>query len=203
MHPLQAFTSKETIENNTRTVTAFLEKHKKDYCLNYVYTTKDRTHRGFRLDIDEAIEFLSDFSFNNWPDAIRKADTIRYLRYLSSEDNSNPLRYVYFIQMAYDAPIRNRSYNADTCRLSENTGLFAGPSSVGDSTNYPGDSKIVEKDSITIQLHHIHLKGAPIDFGSSADAYTLAINYPQTLAANYCSSERACIDDDDEEEDNE
>lgn len=203
MHPLQAFTSKETIDNNTRIVTKFLEKHKGDFNINYVYNTKDRTHRGFRLDIDEAIELLSDFSFNNWSDARRKADTIRYLRYLSSQENNNPLRYIYFIQMAYSGPIRDRSYDAETCRLAENTVLFAGPSSAVDSTNYPGDSKIVEKDSITIQLHHIHLKGTPIDFGSSADAYTLAINYPQTLAANYCSSERACIDDDDEEEDNE
>lgn len=203
MHPLQAFASKETIESNTRIVNEFLEKHKEDFDINYIYTTKDRTHRGFRLNIDEAIELLNDFSFNNWPDARRKADTIRYLRYLSSEENSNPLRYVYFIQMAYDAPIRNRSYNADTCRLSENTGLFAGPSSAGDSTNYPGDSKIVGQDSITIQLHHIHLQGAPLDFGPSADAYTLAINYPPSFAANYCSSEQAYIDDEDEDEEDE
>ena len=105
--------------------------------------------------------------------------------------------------MAYDAPIRNRSYNADTCRLSENTGLFAGPSSAGDSTNYPGDSKIAGQDSITIQLHHIHLQGAPLDFGPSADAYTLAINYPPSFAANYCSSEQAYIDDEDEDEEDE
>ena len=203
MHALQAFASKSTIESNTRTVEAFLAKHKNDFDINYNYTTKDRTHRGFRLDIDEAIELLSDFSFNNWPDALRKADTIRYLRYLSSEDNNNPLRFVYFIQMAYDAPIRERSYDKDTCRLAANTALFAGPSSAGDSTNYPGDSKIVGGDSITLQLHHIHLKGAPIEFGSAADAYTLAINYPPAFAANYCTSEQEYIDDDDEEDDEE
>ena len=200
MHPLQAFASKSTIESNTRLVEAFLEKHKNDFDINYIYTTKDRTHRGFRLPVDEAVELLSDFSFNNWPDALRKADTIRYLRYLSSEENSHPLEYVYFIQMAYSAPVRVRGYDASTCRLAANTALFAGPSSAGDSTNYPGDSKIVEDDSITLQLHHIHLQGAPIDFGDAADAYTLAINYPQSFAANYCSNEQAYIDDEDEEE---
>ncbi len=195
MHALQAFASKSTIESNTRTVEAFLAKHENDFNINYNYTTKDRTHRGFRLDIDEAIEFLNDISFNNLPDALRKADTIRYLRYLSGEDNNNPLRFVYFIQMAYGAPIRERSYDKNTCRLAANTALFAGPSSAGDPTNYPGDNKIVESDSITLQLHHIHLKGAPIEFGSAANAYTLAINYPPAFAANYCTSEQEYVDD--------
>ena len=203
MHALQAFASKATIESNTRIVKEFLAKHEQDFNILYEYNTKDRTHRGFKLKIDDAIELLSDFSFNNWPDARRKAETIRYLRYLSGDGRSNPLEYVYFIQMAFDAPIRERSFNADTCRLAENTALFAGPSSKEDSTNYPGDSKIVEEDSITIQLHHIHLKGAPIEFGAASDAYTLAINYPSTFAANYYSNEQEYIDDDDEEDDEE
>ena len=201
MHALQAFASKATIESNTRIVKEFLAKHERDFNILYEYNTKDRTHRGFKLKVDEAIELLSDFSFNNWPDARRKAETIRYLRYLSGDGRSNPLEYVYFIQMAFDAPIRVRSFNADSCRLAENTALFAGPSSWEDSTNYPGDSKIVEDDSITIQLHHIHLKGAPIDFGAASDAYTLAINYPTSFAANYYSNEQEFIDDDDEDDD--
>lgn len=200
LHPLQAFASKSTIESNTKTIEDFLAKHKNDFDINFNYTTRDRTHRGFRLDIDEAIELLSDFSFSNWPDALRKADTIRYLRYLSSEDNNDPLRFVYFIQMAYDAPIRVRSYDKNTCKLAANTALFAGPSPAGDSY-YPGDSKIVKDDSITLQLHHIHLKGAPIEFGPAVNAYTFAINYPQTFAANYCTSEQEYIADEDEEDD--
>lgn len=94
MHALQAFASKATIESNTRIVKEFLAKHERDFNILYEYNTKDRTHRGFKLKVDEAIELLSDFSFNNWPDARRKAETIRYLRYLSGDGRSNPLEYV-------------------------------------------------------------------------------------------------------------
>ncbi len=201
MTALQAFTSKETIESNTRTVEAFLEKHKNDYDIHFEYTTTDRTHRGFKLGVDEAIKFLSDFCFNNWSDAKRKAATIRYLRFLSSSELEYPLKYVYFIQMAYNAPSRRRLYNASKFRLSESTGLFAGPTSAKNSTYYPGDTKIVGDDSITIQLHHVHLKGAPIEFGEAVNAYTLAINYPGSLASSYYESVKG--QDEDEEDDDE
>ncbi len=200
MHQLQAFSSKETIESNTRIINEFLEKHNVDFNIEYNYNTEDRTHRGFKLNIDEAIELLSNFSFNNWPDARRKADTIRYLRYLSSDEKASPLKFVYFIQMAYNAPIRNRTFDAATRRLAQNTALFAGPSSAQDSTNYPGDAKIVGDDSITFQLHHIHLSGAPIEFGEASNAYTLAIHYPKAFANNYYINEQPYIEDEDDEE---
>ena len=99
------------------------------------------------------------------PDAQRKANTIRYLRYLSAEDNENPIKYVWFYQMAFDSAPRHRSFDKEKCRLAKNTDLFAGPSSVQDSTNYPGDRKIYgSEDTITIQLHHIEFDGAALDF---------------------------------------
>lgn len=199
MHQLQAFASKATIEHNDRIVDTFLKKHENDWTVRNEFTTLDRTHRWFKLEIDEAIQFLSDFSFKNWPDAQRKADTIRYLRYLSAEDSPNPLKYVYFYQMAFSAPVRTRAFDAATNRLAANTRIFAGPSSKGDSTNYPGDAKIVgDKDSLTIQLYHIQFDGAPLDF--ARQAYTLAVYYPESLAANYCSNEKYNIDDSDEED---
>jgi hypothetical protein len=193
LHGLQAFESKSLIEENDRLVTAFLEQHEANFNIDYNYTTKDRTHRGLKLSVDEAITFLSDFRFGNFSDARRKADTIRYLRYLSSSDNEDPLTYVYFIQMAYGAPIRHRDFDAENLRLSANTDLFAGPSSKTDSTDYPGDRKIVGDDSITLQLYHFYLDGAPLDFAH--EAYTLAINYPDSLATNYCSNEESKQDD--------
>jgi len=187
LHGMQAFESKSLIEGNNKLVQSFLQQHEISFDIKFDYSTLDRTHRGFKLSIDEAITFLSDFRFGNYLDARRKADTIRYIRFLSSEDNENPLRFVYFIQMAYEAPIRYRSFDAENLKLAMNTDLFAGPSSATDSTDYPGDRKIVGEDSITIQLYHFHLDGAPLNFAH--EAYTLAINYPDSLAANYCSNE--------------
>ena len=196
MFPLQAFASRYTIEHNDKVVDAFLKKHATDFTVR-PDTTKDRTHRWMKLEIDEAIEFLSDFNFKNWPDAQRKANTIRYLRYLSSDENDDPLKYVYFYQMAFDSVPRHRSFDKEKCRLDKNTDLFAGPSSVKDSTNYPGDRKIYgSEDTITIQLHHIEFDGAALDFPRTA--YTLAIYYPKSLAANYCVNIGNSIDDSDE-----
>lgn len=200
MHQLQAFASNATIEHNDRIVGLFLKKHENDWIVNNGFSTTDRTHRWFKLDIDEAIQFLSDFSFKNWPDVQRKADTIRYLRYLSAEDNPDQLKFVYFYQMAFSASIRERSFDASTNRLAKNTSVFAGPTSEENATDYPGDAKIIGgKDSLTIQLYHIQFKGAPLDFARKA--YTLAIYYPDSLAANYCSNEKYNIDDSDEEND--
>lgn len=200
MHQLEAFSSKPTIEHNDKVVEEFLQLHNDQWIVRDEFTTLDRTHRWMKLGIDEAIQFLSDFSFKNWPDAQRKADTIRYLRYLSAEDSPNLLTYVYFYQMAFSAPIRSRSFDPATNRLSANTRVFAGPSSADDNTNYPGDAKIVgDKDSLTIQLYNIKFEGAPLDFARRA--YTLAIYYPESLAANYCSNEQYNIDDSDEEDD--
>ena len=197
MNVTQAFTSKELIEDNTPYVEMFLRQHEDVFNIDYVYNTNDRSHRGFKMPIEEAIDFLNSFRFGNYQDALRKATTIRYLRYLASTENIK-LQYVYFIQMAYDAPARLRGFNFETRKITTN--LFAGPSSATDSTNYPGDKGIVGEDSITIQLHHLRFENHPLDFPNHA--YTLAINYPDSLAANYCSNEEVNqVDDDDDEND--
>jgi len=192
--PMQAFESKETILHNDQVVADFLKKHKNDFTLSYIYSTKDRTHRGLRLPVEEAIAFLNDFRFKNYPDASRKSATIRYLRYLASLE-VNPLQDVYFIQMAWDSVPRERNFDFDNKKFAANTRLFAGPSSATDSTNYPGDEKIVIGDSVTIQLHHIAFKGS-IELGFPTTAYTLAINYPDELATTYCSNEEKNQEDD-------
>ena len=188
---MQAFESKETILHNDKVVESFLGTH--TFTKDYIYTTKDRTHRGLQLDVEEAIKFLNDFRFKNYPDASRKGATIRYLRYLAGQEEK-PLKYIHFIQMAWDSVPRERSFDFENKRFAINTRLFAGPSSAEDSTDYPGDDKIVESDSITIQLHHIKLKG--IEAGFPQTAYTLAINYPDFLSTIYCSNEQQNQEDD-------
>ena len=183
---LYAFESKNAIDANTALVNAFIEKHVNDFDIQYNYSTADRTHRGFKLPVKEAIEFLEEFIFNNYPSGILKSETIRYLSYLSDGSNREPLEYVYFIQMAFNSRPRERDFDPLTHRLSTHTGLFAGPSSERNSTDYPGDKEIVGPDSITIQLHHLELKGATLDLGKFA--YTLAINFPEQLAVSYCAN---------------
>lgn len=199
MNALQAFSSRSTIERNDELVAGFLDRHKNDWTIRRD-TTVYRTHRWMKLDINEAIQFLSDFSFKNWPDAQRKADTVRYLRYLS--ESPDGIEYIYFYQMAYDAPAIERHFDANERRLAKDTQIFAGPSSADDSTNYPGDAKIVgAPETLTFQLYHIRLKGAELDYPK--EAYTMAIYVPKELAATYTSNEQYNIDDSDDEEDEE
>jgi hypothetical protein len=201
MREMQAFESKQRIEANTSLVEVFIDRHRNDFDIKYEYNTLDRTHRGFRLSMDEAIEFLNDFQFGNYNDAVRKAATIRYLRYLSGLESDDAIKYVYFIQMAYSAPIRERDFDFENLRLASNTRLGAGPSTSGVDI-YPGDSKVVgdgsNNDSITIQLHHIKLKNVPLDYAH--EAYSLAINYPEQLAINYIHKESDNQEDDDIED---
>ena len=201
MNALQAFSSKSTIERNDELVEAFLKKHQNDW-IERPDTTPYRTHRWLKLSIDEAIEFLSEFNFKNWPDAQRKADTIRYLRYLAGAPGNEKIDYIYFYQMAFGAPAIERNFDAAERRLAANTQIFAGPSSATDSTNYPGDAKIVgTHETLTFQLYHIRLKGAELDYPK--EGYTMAIYVPKELAATYTSNEQYNIDDSDDEEDEE
>lgn len=194
---MQAYESKERIEQNKRVAEAFIEKHIGDFDIEKDYGTDDRCHRGFKMKVEEAIEFLDDFQFGNYRDATRKAATIRYLRYLS-EKKDEPLTFVYFYQMAYKREgnaLRSRHFDSDTMRITV-------PLATGRSTNgteiYPGDLAIVGEDSITFQLYHIRLTDAPLDYAH--EAYSLAISYPEKLANNYVQSENANQEDDDIDE---
>lgn len=201
MNALQAFSSKSTIEQNDELVARFMQDHEHDWTIRQD-TTLYRTHRWLKLGIDDGIQFLGDFNFKNWPDAQRKADTIRYLRYLAGASGDDKIDYVYFYQMAFGAPAIERNFDAAERRLAANTQIFAGPSSATDSTNYPGDAKIVgSHETLTFQLYHIRLKGAELDYPK--EAYTMAIYVPKELAATYTSNEQYNIDDSDDEVDEE
>jgi hypothetical protein len=196
---MQAYESKERIEQNRRVAEAFIERHIEDFNIEEDYHTDDRCHRGFRMPVDEAIEFLDDFHFGNYKDATRKAATIRYLRYLADKEDE-PLQFVYFYQMAYKrigANLRSRNFDYNALRIT--VPLATGRSTSGADV-YPGDLAIVGSDSITIQLYHIKLDGVkPVDYPD--DAYSLAISYPESFATNYVLSEQANQEDEDVEDD--
>lgn len=198
---MQAYESKERIEQNKLVAETFIENHIDDFDIEEDYHTDDRCHRGFRMTIDEAIEFLDDFQFGNYKDATRKAATIRYLRYLSEKED-DPLTFVYFYQMAYKrigSNLRSRNFDYNTLRTT--VPLATGRSTSGTDV-YPGDLAIVGADSITIQLYHIKLDGVkPIDYPD--DAYSLAISYPEKFATNYVISEQANQEDEDIEDEDE
>ncbi|ALA93049.1 Z1 domain-containing protein [Porphyromonas gingivalis AJW4] len=171
----------QTINENTRFVEHFLANT--NFTLLEDFNTPDRNHRYVKLPIQQVIEFLSDFKFQNMPDAARKQATLRYMKYLASKDN-NPLEHGYIIQMAYSGEPRERTFNPETLKVNN---LHTGRSTSGTSV-YPGDNTICFEDSICIQIHKVRLKCDAIAWGGKV-AYTLAIYYPEDFAINYVETE--------------
>ncbi len=193
---LQAYESKKRIEDNKEMVENFLRTHDGQSWEVVEYNTVDRTHRRLKLPVEEAVNFLDDFQFGNYRAAMLKAATIRYLHFLSEKEDA-PLTFVYFYQMAFKRPaddLRQRTFDIDTHTV---VPLATGRSIV-DKEIYPGDREMVGQDSITIQLYHIILDKAPVEFAH--DAYSIAINYPESLATNYVVNNQNGYDDDDDDD---
>ncbi len=180
---LQSFDSEQIINHNKNVTINFLKSHEQDADKIYKYSTADRTHRRFKIKVDDIISYLKTFKFGNIEGIMINSETIRYLSYLSSQ--KKPLEYVYVVQMAYESVPRERSFNFEKKVLAKNTRLFAGPSSDGEK--YPGDDKIREEKTLTIQIHHLKLKGVRLGFPEYA--YTLAFHFPESLATSYFSNQ--------------
>ena len=195
MHEIIYFGNKNKVLSNNNVAKDFISKHSADFNIFFNYNTEARTHRGLKVPVKEAIEFLERFDCGaTYKEAIRKAALIRYIDYMSKLDK-NPLEFIYFIEMAYNFTEKYRAFDYANLKLAENTRLLMPPAD--DPKVYPGDKYILGdgkvNDSITIQIHHIILKGAPIAYVQ--DAYSLAINCPQTMAARYISLEKSNQED--------
>lgn len=171
----------QTIEENKKFVEAFIAEHQWKLFKNF--GTKDRNHSFVRLEIQDVIEFLTHFKFQNMPDTARKQATLRYIKYLSSK-NDSPLTYAYLFNMAYLGNARERTFDCNTLRVNN---LHSGRSQ---STNgiYPGDIAIKFEDSICIQIHKVKLKCDSTSW-AGREAYTLAIYYPEDFAINYIEAQ--------------
>lgn len=177
-HKMNAF---QAIEDNTKVTKNFISQHETLFKLFQDYGTKDRNHRYVKLPIDDVVQFLSDFRFQNYPDTARKQATLRYLKYLSQK-KENPLQHVYVVQMAYEGDPRVRKFDVELQKIDN---PFTGRSTSGKDI-YPGDEKIHWEDSICIQIHHVKLNCDPTYINwNNKEAYTLAIYYPKDFAISY------------------
>lgn len=177
-HKMNAF---QAIEPNKVVTKDFINKYENLFKLYQDYGTKDRNHRYVKLPVDDVVQFLSDFRFQNYPDTARKQATLRYLKYLSQRKD-NPLTYVYVVQMAYEGKPRVRKFDVELQKINN---PFTGPSTSGTEI-YPGDEKIRWEDSLCIQIHNVKLNCNPNYINwNNKEAYTLAIYYPEELAVSY------------------
>jgi hypothetical protein len=189
-HPMNAL---QYIENNKTVVDDFL-KNNNFSLYEPQYDTTDRNHKTVRVDIDKAIDFLTQFKFGNYGDTARKMATIRYLQYLS-EKTEYPITNIQFIQMAYEREYRERSFNLLNLKIDQ---LFSGRSTTG-SQVYPSDRGIKVEDTICIQIHKIKLKNHAVHKLVGKIIYTIAIYYPDDFATGYVSAQPEILTFEDDE----
>lgn len=172
----------QAINENRAFVENFLAGLRGKFHKWQAYNTADRNHRYVKLPIEQVIEFLSGFRFQNFPDSARKEATLRYMKYHASHPEK-PVSYAYIIQMAYAGKPRVRGFDAHDLRISN---LHSGRSWAGNAV-YPGDKTIKFEDSICIQIHMVKLDCDSVQWGGK-ELYTLAIYYPDQLAINYVNA---------------
>ena len=130
---MEAFDNPDVIENNNSIVKLFiqkLEKERKNFRILYPNTTKQREHRVCSITIDEAVDFLLDFQFANVAEAVRRDNTVRYIKYLAAWPGCK-IDHVDFMQMAYDG-ITIQLYNFELSPCYPNR-----PTAYTISINYP------------------------------------------------------------------
>lgn len=187
---MEAFDNPDVIENNNSIVKLFvqkLEKERKDFRILYPNTTKQREHRVCSITIDEAVDFLLDFQFANVAEAVRRDNTVRYIKYLAAWPGCK-IDHVDFMQMAYDGKPMHRAFNPQKSKIKST--FYTGADK--DATVYPGDQNVeMSEDTITIQLYNFELSPC---YPNRPTAYTISINYPDKLSTAYCTNNQEVMD---------
>ena len=177
-------------ENNNSIVKLFiqkLEKERKNFRILYPNTTKQREHRVCSITIDEAVDFLLDFQFANVAEAVRRDNTVRYIKYLAAWPGCK-IDHVDFMQMAYDGKPMHRAFNPQKSKIKST--FYTGADK--DATVYPGDQNVeMSEDTITIQLYNFELSPC---YPNRPTAYTISINYPDKLSTAYCTNNQEVMD---------
>lgn len=187
---MEAFDTPEVIDDNNKLAEAFIKKlvkEKNDYRVLYKNTTKQREHRVWDLTIDEAVNFLLDFRFASVAEAVRRDNTVRYIKYLAAWPGCK-IDHVEFMQMAYDGKPMHRAFNPTKAKIKST--FYTGADK--DATIYPGDQNVtMSEDTITIQLYNFELSPS---FPNRPTAHTLSINYPEKLSTAYCTNNQEVED---------
>lgn len=141
-----------------------------------------KRHSMRNMSVPEIAALLTDFTAGCVSDIITKSMVIRYLQYLDAIGCGK----VNVIFMSCNH-VRNRKRlnpTEDGWRVE----LFQGRSNITEPDNYCGDTNLVDKDAITVQIHHIALSGLPLQDADKGETYTLAINFPEKFKTMYCAS---------------
>jgi hypothetical protein len=191
-HQLNAL---QSIQENILFIETFLKKTK--FVEYKKYKSDYQNHRYAKIKIEKFIEFLLDFKLGNYPDTMRKAATIQYLKY---QAEVNKLNHAYIFEMGYKSPKPRERYLELFEESVELNNIFSGGDTEAErkkdpKNDYKGDRFVKFDDSICIQIHKIiptldrltqkdrNLWASKI--GNQKYIYTIAIYYPEAMAIGF------------------
>ena len=173
--------NKRTIESfvkeNISTAHDFMITH---YDSNKYHEGEIKKHALKDMSINDILQLLSDYKAGNYQDSITKSLTLRFLSYIA--DNNQERVKVIFMSKNQ---IRERSKREIDDGLWEINQLFQGRSNTNEQDNYIGDTNIYDKNNITIQIHHLRIKGLSANEDPHSETYAIAIHFPERLATQY------------------
>lgn len=179
------------VADNRTVVSAFVEKYlpsADNFTLAGYNSTKYsegeiKKHSMRTMTAPDIIPMLTDYLTGCFTETLNKSMTMRYIQYLETLGQGE----IMVVFMSCNQ-IRKRSLIEIGRDNEKRVELFQGRSNINEPDNYCGDTNIVSKDRITLQIHHISIEGLPMSEENNKETYALALYFPERLETLYCSS---------------
>lgn len=142
-----------------------------------------KKHSMSLLSSKDVIEMLTDYLTGSFSETLSKSMAIRYIQYLETLGHDKIMTVFMSCNNIRSRTLRNAS-NQDEKMVP----LFQGRSNINEPDNYCGDTNIVCKDHITLQIHHICIDGLPISGTFNNETYAIALYFPEKLKTIYISN---------------
>ncbi len=174
------FQSLAGINNNTNLVNTIIRNYETTFKSYGIYNNVNQEHRYIDCDIDEIIQFIKAWDFENEvTNVIRKKLVINYLQMIKNEKDASHVR---LVEMAYQT-VRTRKLGHNGLPIN----LQMGHSQASAITPYEGDKYFKSEEHVTIQIHHIKIKDDNIGIHHQKELYNLAIYFPEIYATDFVS----------------
>jgi hypothetical protein len=141
-----------------------------------------KKHSMIVLSVDDIMPLLNDFKAGSLGDSIKKSMTLRFLGYL--KDIQDERIKVIFMSSNQIREREKKEVDEDMWQIP----LFQGQSNISEKDNYIGDTNIFDEDNITIQIHHLRIKGLSVSETPYNETYSMAIHFPERIATQYSTT---------------
>lgn len=175
---------------NKLTFESFVDKHFQSshdfkmlhYDSNKYAVGEMKKHSMIVLSVDDIMPLLNDFKAGSLGDSIKKSMTLRFLGYL--KDIQDERIKVIFMSSNQIREREKKEVDEDMWQIP----LFQGQSNISEKDNYIGDTNIFDEDNITIQIHHLRIKGLSVSETPYNETYSMAIHFPERIATQYSTT---------------